>query len=357
MADRDSKTEEATPKRLSDARKKGQIAKSQDLVAAASFFTFTILMGLLGQYIYINGRGFMERSLSFDLSMIEMSPNNAGSLLMDSLVQYGLMVLPFLLIALLVGLVANLFQTGFLHTTEPLKPDLNRINPIQGFKNIFSIKSLFNLAKNLIKLILVFYITYKNLMGSAIKIVASGNVGTEKLFFFILDFTKDLAMDVAVLMVVLGITDYIVQKWEYKRNMKMSIQEIKDEYKEMEGDPQIKSQRQQRQRQLAMSRMMADLPSSTVVVTNPTHIAVALRYEAGEDEAPVVVAKGADYIAEKIKEAAKEHNIPILENKPLARTLYKEVEIGEYIPEKLYKAVAEVLALVYEINERKKYKI
>jgi flagellar biosynthesis protein FlhB len=158
-------------------------------------------------------------------------------------------------------------------------------------------------------------------------------------------------------MLALAVIDFIFEKREFKKNLRMSKQEIKDEYKEMEGNPQIKSARQQKQRQLAMSRMMSSVPSSTVVVTNPTHIAVAIRYDTDKDKAPLVIAKGTDYLANKIKEIAKENNIPIMENKPLARTIYKEVEIGEYIPVELYKAVAEILALVYQLREKNKGRI
>ena len=357
MGDKDNKTEEATPKRLSDARKKGQISKSQDLNSAVSLFIFTMLAGLLGQYIYVNGLRFMENYFTLDMSNIELTAANAGTLLIDNTIQYGLLVLPFFLIAVAIAYVVNIVQTGFLFTTQPLKPDFKRLDPIQGFKNIVSTKALFNLAKNLLKLILVFYLAYKNLTESAKQILNSGNIGTEKLFFFLMDFVKELSMDIVIIMIVLGALDYVMQKRDYKKNLKMSMQEIKDEYKEMEGNPQVKSARQQKQRQLAMGRMMADIPSSTVVVTNPTHIAVVLRYDTELDEVPIVTAKGADHLAGKIKEIAKEHDIPIIENKPLARTMYKDVEIGEYIPMELYKAIAEILALVYEMNEKKKYKI
>lgn len=358
MGDKENKTEEATPKRLSDARKKGQIAKSQDLNSAISLLIFVMLIGLMGEYLLINSLSFMRNSFSFDISSsMGLSNIKVGSFLLDNIIQYGILVFPFMTIAVLIAFVVNTIQTGFLYTKEPIKPDLNRINPIQGFKNIFSAKSIFNLLKNLLKLTLVFYITYKNLIKSTEQILNCGNLGTEKLYFFLIDFVKELGMDIGIIMIGLGILDYVMQRRDYKKNLRMSNQEIKDEYKEMEGDPQIKSQRQQKQRQMALSRMAANIPESTVVVTNPTHIAVVLRYDSQKDQAPIVTAKGADYIAARIKDIAMENDIPILENKPLARTMYKEVEIGEYIPMKLYKAIAEILALVYEMNEKKKYKV
>lgn len=357
MEDKASKTEEATPKRLSDARKKGRVAKSPDLNSAASFFFFVMLMGLLGQYIYLNGRRYMENYFTMDMRNLDLTGGGLGSLFTNTIIQYGLMVLPFFAIGVVTALAVNLIQTGFLFSVEPLKPDLKKLNPIQGFKNLVSPKVGFNLVKNILKLILVSYITYKNLLKSSVQILNSGNIGTEKLFFFLLDFVKDLGFDIAIIMLALGVLDYVIQRWEYRKNLRMSIQDIKDEHKEMEGDPQIKSHRMQKQRQIAMSRMMQDIPGSTVVVTNPTHLAVVLRYDTEVDEVPVVTAKGADYVAERIKEVAREHDIPIIENKPLARTIYQEVEIGDNIPIDLYQAVAEILALVYEINEKKKYKI
>lgn len=357
MDDKASKTEEATPKRLSDARKKGQIAKSPDLISAVSFIVFLMLINVLGEYLLINARKFMENSFALDSSLNKLSASGLGPFLMNNLIQFALMVLPFMAIAVLVGFIGNIIQTGFLNTTEPLKPDFNRINPIQGFKNMFSVKAIFNLIKNLSKLIIVFYLTYKNLSESVKQILNSGDIGTEKLYFFLLDFVKGLGMDIGIFMISIGILDYVMQKRDYKKNLRMSNQEIKDEYKEMEGSPQIKSARQQKQREMAMGRMMADIPESTVVITNPTHIAIVLRYDEKKDQVPVVTAKGADHVAAKIRELAKEHDIPIIENKPLARTMYKEIEIGETIPMDLYKAIAEILALVYEINEKKKHKI
>ncbi len=357
MSDKDTKTEEATPKRLSDARKKGQIPKSQDLNAAVSLLVFTMLASLLGQYLYTNGQVYMKNYFSIDMSTIDLTAANAGTLLMNSIVQYGIFVFPFMAIAVLMGYLVNIVQTGFLFTSEPLKPDIKKLNPIEGFKNIVSTKAMFNLVKNLLKLILVFYIAFNNLMDSAKQILNAGNIGTEKLFFFLMDFVKELTMDIVIVMIILGVADFVMQKWNHKKDLRMSMQEIKDEYKEMEGNPQVKAARQQKQRELAMGRMMADIPSSTVVVTNPTHIAVVLRYDTEIDQAPIVTAKGADHLAEKIKEVAREHNIPILENKPLARTMYKDVEVGQYVPMELYKAIAEILALVYEMNKKKKFKI
>ena len=356
MEDRENKTEEATPKRLRDAKKKGQVAKSGDLNSAVSFFIFTVLIGALGQYILNNSLKFLKNSLYVDYG-ININLSNLKVIGINSILQFFILVSPIAIIAIISGVIINLIQTGFIFTTEPLKPDFKRLNPIEGFKNIFSKKAIFTLGKNLAKLILVFYLTYKNLSKSVMALINSGNLGTEKLFYFFIKFIKDLSLNIAIIMLILGIVDYVFERREYKKNLRMSKQEIKDEFKEMEGSPEIKAARQQRQRQIAMGRMMSNIKDGTVVVTNPTHIAVVIRYDSNIDEAPIVVAKGAGYIAEKIKEVAKEHNIPIMENKPLARTMYKEVEIGDYVPVELYKAIAEILALVYEMEEKNKGKI
>lgn len=356
MEDKENKTEEATPKRLRDAKKKGQVAKSGDLISAVSLFIFTILTGVLGQYVFTNGLKLLKNSLSIDYG-INLSFTNLRPILINSVIQYFILFAPIAIIAMILGIIINLVQTGFIFTTEPLKPDFKRLNPIEGFKNIFSKKSMFTLGKNMAKLVLVFYMTYRNLSKSIVKLINSGDIGSSKLFYFFIDFIKDLSLNIAFVMLMLGIVDYVFERREYKKNLRMSKQELKDEYKEMEGNPEVKAARQQRQRQIAMGRMMTSIEDATVVVTNPTHIAVVLKYDSEVDQAPKVVAKGAGHIAEKIKEIAREHDIPIMENKPLARAMYKKVEIGDYLPVELYKAVAEILAMVYEMKRKNKGKI
>ncbi|MDD2446127.1 MAG: flagellar biosynthesis protein FlhB [Tissierellia bacterium] len=356
MSEKDSKTEEATPKRLSDAKKKGQTPKSAELVPAISLMAFSMLGATLGGYVFRKGLVFLQNSLSVNYNMV-ITSRNIRAIFFNKFIDSLLVVAPFALISMLIGIVVNIAQAGFLITGEPLKPDLNRINPISGFKNLFSKKSVFTLIKNISKLILVFYIAYSNITESYKQILNSGNIGTQKLFTFLSSLISSLIYDIVVAMLVLAIVDFVFQKREFKKNLRMTKQEIKEEYKQMEGDPQIKSARRRRQMQLSASRMMSDIPTSTVVITNPTHIAVALRYELKKDKAPLVVAKGADKTAAKIKEIAKENKIPIIENVALARTMYKDVEVGEYIPFDLYQTVAEILALVYKLKEKNKGKI
>ena len=353
MQDKHSKTEEATPKRLRDSRKKGQISKSGDLNSAVSFLVFALLLGALGDYLLTNSIEFITFALSQDVGS-GLTETNVGGILVQNVMKILLIFMPFGLIAVFIGVVTNVVQVGFLFTAEPLKPDFKRLNPIEGMKNIFSKKALFNMFKSIMKLLIVTYLTYTGLQKVMKPIMNLGGVGVEKLFGFFMDTVSTLSVSIASFMIILGVIDFIFQKKDYKKNLMMTKQEIKDEYKQMEGDPKIKSKRQQKQREMSMARTMQSVEASTVIITNPTHIAIALRYEQGKDEAPVVMAKGLDYMAMKIREKAKEEGIPIIENKPLARSMYYKVEPGSSVPVEMYQAIAEILALVFTMNKNKR---
>jgi len=340
MQDKHSKTEEATPKRLRDSRKKGQISKSGDLNSAVSFLVFALLLGALGDYLLTNSIEFITLALSQDVGS-GLTETNVGGILVQNVMKILLIFMPFGLIAVFIGVVTNVVQVGFLFTVEPLKPDFKRLNPIEGMKNIFSKKALFNMFKSIMKLLIVTYLTYTGLQKVMKPIMNLGGLGVEKLFGFFMDTVSTLSVSIASFMIILGVIDFIFQKKDYKKNLMMTKQEIKDEYKQMEGDPKIKSKRQQRQREMSMARTMQSVEASTVIITNPTHIAIALRYEQGKDEAPVVMAKGLDYMA-------------IIENKPLARSMYYKVEPGSSVPVEMYQAIAEILALVFTMNKNKR---
>ncbi len=356
MEDKASKTEDATPKKLQDAKKKGQVAKSGDLNGAAGFFVFTLLFISLANFLLQNAHRYMELSLARTPSP-ELTESFLKNILLEDLISALVILLPFFAIAMIVGVLANVIQTGLIFTAEPLKPNFKKLNPIEGFKNMFSKKTFLNLIKNLLKLVLVFYLTYKTLATEFVKILNAGSIGTERLFPFFVDFVRTVSIDIAIVMFLLGIMDFVLERQEWKKNLRMSKQDIKDEYKQMEGDPHIKSKRQQRQREISMGRMMEDMEDSTVVITNPTHLAVVLRYDSEIDKAPVVTAKGGDHLAKRIRERAGELKIPIIENKELARSMYKRVDIGDTVPMELYQAIAEVLALVYEMERKNKGKI
>ncbi|HSL85823.1 MAG TPA: EscU/YscU/HrcU family type III secretion system export apparatus switch protein, partial [Bacteroidales bacterium] len=311
------------------------------------------MLGVLGDYLLKNSREFMTLALSQNVGK-GLTETNVGGILYHNAMKVLLIFFPFGLIAVFIGVLTNVIQVGFLFTLEPLKPDFKRLNPIEGMKNIFSKKALFNMFKSIMKLLIVTYLTYTGIQKVMIPIRNLGGVGLEKLFGFFMDTVRTLSISIASLMIILGIIDFVFQRKEFRKNLMMTKQEIKDEYKQMEGDPKIKAKRQQRQREMSMGRTMQSVEASTVIITNPTHIAIALRYEQGKDEAPVVMAKGLDYMAMKMREKAKEMDIPIIENKPLARSMYYKVEPGSSVPVEMYQAVAEILALVFTMNRKKR---
>ncbi|MER2175161.1 MAG: flagellar biosynthesis protein FlhB [Carnobacterium sp.] len=355
MAEKDGKTEKASPKKLRDTRKKGEIPKSPDLTSAVTFIVFILTATFLGNYILKYSLLYLQNYLSAGFTVNGLE-NNLADIGMKSIVFVLMLAGPFLAIAFVAAFVSSIAQTGFLFSAEPIKFKLSKINPISGFKNMFSKKTLFTMVKNVAKLTLVFWMAYKTLETSVYLILNSSNVGTEKLFFLMSDLVMELGTQLGVLLLILGLIDYIYQVYDYRKNLKMSKQDLKDEYKESEGDPQIKSQRRQRYRQLSKGALQ-DVETATAIITNPTHLAIAIRYEKGKDEVPIIVAKGADYQAAKIRERAKAFDIPIIENKPVARAMYKTVEIGQPVPIDLYQAIAEILALVYQMEEINKHKI
>lgn len=361
MADKDEKTEKPSPKRLKDARKKGEIAKSNDLTSAISFAAFTLLSSSLGVYVFEKSFVYLRNYLANGLQMgselgTEGLRNNLASIGMQSILILFTIAAPFLALAFFISLLGGGLQTRFLFSTQPLKMSLNKINPINGLKNMFGKKALFSMGKNIMKLVLVFYATYSALNKSFGIVVNLGKFGTEKVFFVVMEMVKTVGSNLAILLLVLGILDFVYEKYEFNSKMKMTKQEVKEEFKENEGDPQVKSQRKQLYRQM-MNGKIQDVDTAAVVITNPTHLAIAIRYERGKDEVPLVMVKGADLMAQKIRERAREQNVPIIENKPIARSLYKNIEVGQPIPADLYQTIAEILALVYQMEEMKKHKI
>lgn len=356
MSDKHSKTESPTPKRLRDAKKKGQVIKSSEVSPAVSLLVFAMMATFLGRMLVDSGMNMMRRAFTADFGM-EMTFSASRDIMTQRIWELLVIILPYFIIAVLLGIVVNLAQVGFNFTFHPIKPNFKKLNPIEGLKNIFSKKSAFTLAKNLAKLGLVFYLTYRYLSTSASQILSAGEIGTEKLYFFLLTLVKGLAINIGIVMLGLAVIDYVFQRKDYMDNLKMTKQEVKDEYKEIEGNPQIKQARQQRQREIAMGRMMASIHEADVVITNPTHLSIAIRYDTEKDNAPIVIAKGADHLAMRIREKAKEHKIPIIENKPVARAIYKKTEIGQYVPIEMYQAVAEILAIVYKLKEERRNKI
>lgn len=347
------KTEAATPKRLSDARKKGQVAKSKELTNAfgllALFVTLKIFVGFVGSnFIYVFRWMYGNRMPDFvDSQKDGMSVPAVLSLLVPVFLRMLMIMAPFLVVGIMVCLLGEIVQVGWQVSAEPMKPSLNKINPINGFKRIFSKKSIFELIKSIVKVIIIFWVAYNTLKDKAPMLFELYDINLKGAVALVGDIIIDTGLKISLFYFIIGIADYIYQRRKFNEDMKMTKQEVKDEYKDTEGNPQIKQRQRQRMQEVSQRRMMQSVPEADVVITNPTHLAIALKYDADESVAPIVVAKGEDYVANKIKEVARENNIMIMENKPLARALYATVDIGQEIPPELYEAVAEILALVY----------
>ncbi|WP_261306039.1 flagellar biosynthesis protein FlhB [Paenibacillus andongensis] len=343
------KTESATAKKRQDARKKGQVAKSMDLPAAFillfSFLSFLMFGGYMKEKMVNIFRNVYENQLTMDVTSA-----NVQVLFVD-LVQQGLTILaPIFILVVLVAFIGNYAQIGFMFIGDTLMMKFNKINPIEGFKRIFSLRTVMDFLKSTLKMLIIGYVVYTTLMGEKAKLLGLGHAPLESTFSFIASVTLKLGIKIGAILIVLAIFDFIYQKYEYEKSLKMSKQDIKDEYKKSEGDPLIKGKIRAKQRQMAMQRMMQEVPKADVIITNPTHFAVALKYDSNNMQAPTVIAKGADYVALKIKEVAKKNGIMTMENKPLARAIFAQVEIGDSIPAELFQAVAEVLAYVYKVK-------
>lgn len=345
------KTEQPTPKKRRDAREEGQILQSKEVNSVVILFACFFILKLSGGMI----NNQLEKLLVDSFTSIENVDVffNENNLLVNSMKigsVFALIVAPILAAAFLSALIVNYLQVGFIFTTKPLKLKLDRLNPIEGFKKIFSKRAIVELVKSILKIILVGYIAYGYLASNMGEIVKFSQMNTKSAYAVFAKMTFDFVLRLLVVLVALAAFDYFFKWREHENKLKMSKQEVKEEYKQSEGDPFIKGKIKEKQRQIAMSRMMQDVPKADVIITNPTHYAVAIVYDNESYEAPFIIAKGADLIAENIKKVARENSLPIVENKYVARTIYDTVEIGDIIPEDLYEAVAEILAYVYSLK-------
>ena len=345
------KTEEPTSKKLSDARKEGKVAKSKEIVNGVSllgfFLALRIFLGFAGVRISDIFRWIYTLMPDIENTKGGLTIQVFIGILRPLLAKTLIILMPFLLIGFAADFVTNLVQVGWKPTLKPLEPKLSKFNPISGFKRIFSKQSIVNLIFAIAKIGLVCFIAYTSIKDQAKTLFLLYDIALNAALSLIFDIIIDTGIKISVVYIFLGLADYAYQRWKFKDDMKMTKQEVKDEYKNTEGDPQIKGKQRQRMMESSQRRMMKNVPQADVVITNPTHIAVAILYDNTKDEAPRVVAKGEDYLAKKIKDLAKESDVPIVENKPLARALYATVDIDETIPPELYQAVAEILAVVY----------
>jgi flagellar biosynthetic protein FlhB len=343
------KTEDPTPYRLEQARKKGEVAVSRELSLAIGFLGTVLLSWFFIDTVFYSNVVLLRTMLS-DFLLISLSEEKFVELLKD-LIFHGLKVIaPVALASAFFGVLTTLFQTRFLFSSEKLKPDIKKINPIQGIKKLFNLRSIVESLKFLAKFMIIGGVAYLVLDDVILRSAMLQDQSPWQIIRYMGEVLFQLSLMIALAFIALSAIDFGWQKYDFFRRMRMTKQEVKEEFKEREGDPLVKSRVKSIQVQMSRQRMLDDVSSADVVVTNPTHFSVALRYSREEDPAPRVVAKGADHIAFKIREIARENEIPLVENPPLARTLYKEVKVGGFIPENVYQAVAEVLAFVYRLK-------
>ncbi len=354
FADGPDKTEEPTAKKLHDARTEGQVAKSNELITASGLATLFIVLKLFAGYV---GNKLVDTytrylQLTETLAKEDMTIPIVSSLLSDALLTILLICLPVFVTAMLVAVIVVLFQVKWEISLKPMMPKFNKINPVNGFKRILSKDKIVELLIDIIKIFIICYIAYTTLRKEWRLLYQIYDMKLEQAVLLIGKLVIDLGLRISMMFLIVGVGDYIYQKLKFRKDMRMSKQEVKDEFKNSEGDPQIKSKVRQRMREVSMRRMMQNLPKADVVITNPTHLAAAIQYDKEASDAPVLIAKGADHLAEKIKEAAREYDIEIVENKPLARMLYYNVEVGAEVPPELYQMTAEVLAYVYGLKNK-----
>lgn len=344
----EEKTEQATPRRREKAREKGDVPKSRELTSLLPVWTILL-------YLLFSGAFFSSLLTYFGSSLRRgVTMTLTETTLMDvfkaDTMQMGMMMLPLFMLMLAGVLIVHFLQTGFLLSTVPLTPDLSKINPLQGIKRMFSVNTLYETIKGLFKVAVLSAILYLMLKKEVFNIPLLIDMDIKSIMAFCFGQIKKIVMISALVLTVFAAVDYAFQRWQYSRNLKMTKQEIKEEYKEVEGSPMIKARLKSIQREMARKRMMQEVPRADVVITNPTHYAVALKYDVGKMGAPRVVAKGANLIAAKIKEIARQSGVPVFEDKPLARTLFSSLDVNQEIPEAFYKAVAAILAQVYRMK-------
>ncbi len=348
------KTEQPSSKKLEDARKKGQVAKSIEVNSLAIVVTGLITIFFLQSYIG-------QRVSSFSINIfnsLDVLPNKLSllsNLAFDWFMFFFSVMAPIMTAIVIVGLASNIAQVGFKLSPEALQPKFSKLNPVSGIKRIFSSRSVVEILKTVLKFFVIALFTYLILSDLIIASAYLDNLNPSEIIIFMLDNAFSLLWKIALLYAVIAAIDFVYQRYKFRKDMMMTKQEVKEEMKQLEGDPTVKGRIRKMQMQAAQQRMMANLPTADVVITNPTHYAVALKYDMTKDSAPEVIAKGVDLLAQRIKKVAAEHNIPLHEDRELARALYKMCDVGDKIPPSLFKAVAQVLAYVYSLKKKKKY--
>ncbi|MFN3698147.1 MAG: flagellar biosynthesis protein FlhB [Pseudobdellovibrio sp.] len=350
--DQDEKTEQATDTRREEFRKRGQVAVTKELATAIVLLTAAGMLVTMGRFFFQNLSEVFN--VSFGLTMLKMVKENQYS---DLFFFFGgkimLLLAPVMIVAMVIGVVSQLLQTGLLQVEDALSPNLNRLNPLNALGRIFSMKGFVEFTKSIIKMIVVLTTIYFLLKSEIYQIPFLSQMSIMEIFSYMGKVLFKLLMGSGIFILIIAVADYFYQRWQIEREMMMTKQEIKEEHKSREGDPIIKARIKKIQREMSQRKMMQAIPKADVVITNPTHIAVVLKYS-DKLPAPQLVAKGADFMAEKIKQVARENNIPVIENKPLARTIFKTMKIGQVIPRDLFVAVAEVLSYVFRLRRKRR---
>lgn len=348
----DSKTEKATPKKRKDERKKGNIFTSKDLTALISILGVFYSLKMLFPGMYRTVKAFMLRYMGYAANETELTDSFVKEIAVTSLDAFVRAAVPIIVIAMIIGIAITIAQTKLLFSTESLKPKFNRLNPLEGIKKLFSLKSIVEVLKGIIKITILLVILYKFIQSRFVLFSRTLDMGIMYSSKFMLESVIDMVFNISIAFAAIAAVDYFYQWWDYERQIKMSKHDVKEEYKQMEGNPQIKGKIKEIQRQRAMSRMMQAVPTADVVIKNPTHYAVALRYDIEKDEAPILVAKGQDELALRIIKTAEENKVSVIENKPLARSIYSTTDLNREIPAEYYGEIAEILVYIYQLNNK-----
>ncbi len=346
------KTEKATPKKRRDERKKGNVFYSKDVVSVVFVFGAFCSLRLLFPGIAESASSFMTLIIGMISNPTSVSLGNLNLLVHSFIMAAVRCIVPILLICMALGILATAVQTKFLFAKKALKPNFGRLSPIRGIKNMFSLKNAVELIKSVLKIVIMAVIMYLMLRNDVVTMVKLMDVDVKISIAHVLSKIFELILKLTAVFVFIAFFDWLYQRWEYERNIKMSKHEIKEEFKQTEGNPEIKGRIKDVQRRRARARMMQAVPEADVIIKNPTHFAVALRYKIDQDSAPVVLAKGQDQIALKIVDVGEQHGVTVIENKPLARAIYATTEINQEIPADYYSAVAEILVYVYKLNNK-----
>lgn len=345
------KTEKATPKKREKSRGEGQVANSKEMASVVVLFASIIVFYFCTSWMLDSIKQVMQ-GVFLMIGQMRVTTQTLYPLAFNLCLKSGVILAPLMLLIVASAVAVNVAQVGFNISAKPITPDLKKIDPIQGAKKLVSLRSLVELVKSVFKIGVISFIAYKVISGSFEEMISMGLYDIHSIFALVGYISLRVLWYATLALVVLAILDYTYQRYDNEKKMKMTKQEVKDEHKNYEGDPKVKQRQRSIQREMALSRMMSHVPKADVILTNPTHVAIAIKYDSEKYSAPTVTAKGAGYVAQKIRQKAVESGVPILERPPLARELFKKVKIGNLIPMGLYEAVAEVLAYIYNLKNR-----